>query len=779
MTRVFTLLLVLVLGAQAAWAEGTKELQRSRADRPCKIDLINPSLQSRFAHFDAPADQRLQFRIKNPAQERVHIGVGMQWYGSLITDTAKDGSRAKVFMRIKDPNGQIVWGPQRLRQSPGPGFIANFNQAVAGPNTLASGGYDPITFQPTMAGDYYIEFNPQDSLTAIRTPEANTKFLWFDCTVASTVTNQALLGRVWARTWDLSALRGDNQIVTKFYVYTTDSIVSAIDMNGMQPFGFSVRCNRTGLRRNQSFRESRRSDFAPPAQYSEYQIFLNPPDTTEFPVGQIAQLLNPLQLVGCREQGFNISLNVNKETYAEYHIELNGQPGFQPGTEDRPFSEFLVKGLNTIPWDGRDGQGNLLTNGRQFTVEGFLVTGLSNFPIFDAEFNIEGLKMEQVSPRATGPVGVWWDDTKLPGGTANAFACVGACHRWFKALDSTLNNPASRGFGDNRNVNTWWEPFRTQFVSTYTINACQQPINRPPVGVKDVVPVPSCVPVLVSPHTNNYDPDGQIVISTTRLLRGAVLGSVTLDTTRGELRYVPNCDSSNRQDTVIITFCDNGTPRLCSRDTIIFNLLYNVPAPPVGVNDSVYVTRCVPVQADPLANNYVGTINRQIARSQTRFLRLPSIGSATLDPVNGIMTYTPNCRRSNTVDTVVIIFCDNGNPALCSLDTIFYFLQYTEVVPPPPTTKNVFIPEGFSPNGDGSNDNFVILNAEPFNVELSIYNRWGTLVYRKENYKNDWDGTANAGPTAIGTDLPDGTYYYVVDFNNGEKPRTRFITLKR
>ena len=96
---------------------------------------------------------------------------------------------------------------------------------------------------------------------------------------------------------------------------------------------------------------------------------------------------------------------------------------------------------------------------------------------------------------------------------------------------------------------------------------------------------------------------------------------------------------------------------------------------------------------------------------------------------------------------------------------------------------DIFIPSGFSPNKDGTNDLFVI--TRPFNttISLDIFNRWGNQVYKSTDYKNTWDGKGNQPNRIMGDDLPDGTYYYVVlatDRSTGSiRKFAGFITLKR
>jgi gliding motility-associated-like protein len=90
--------------------------------------------------------------------------------------------------------------------------------------------------------------------------------------------------------------------------------------------------------------------------------------------------------------------------------------------------------------------------------------------------------------------------------------------------------------------------------------------------------------------------------------------------------------------------------------------------------------------------------------------------------------------------------------------------------------QEIYIPTGFSPNGDGSFDLFVISNIEDLRTQVQIFNRWGILVYENLDYNNDWDGTAtNAG----GGGLPDGTYYFVIQIEGENEPRTGTLTIWR
>lgn len=77
----------------------------------------------------------------------------------------------------------------------------------------------------------------------------------------------------------------------------------------------------------------------------------------------------------------------------------------------------------------------------------------------------------------------------------------------------------------------------------------------------------------------------------------------------------------------------------------------------------------------------------------------------------------------------------------------------------------VLVPNVFTPNGDGENDVFEIINADNKDLKIQVLNRWGVEVYASNKYLNDWDGKDKNG-----TDLAAGTYFYVVVDETGSTP---------
>ncbi|MGB0871070.1 MAG: gliding motility-associated C-terminal domain-containing protein, partial [Flavobacteriales bacterium] len=101
------------------------------------------------------------------------------------------------------------------------------------------------------------------------------------------------------------------------------------------------------------------------------------------------------------------------------------------------------------------------------------------------------------------------------------------------------------------------------------------------------------------------------------------------------------------------------------------------------------------------------------------------------------------------------------------------------------TTDEIEVYNAVTPNGDGDNDVFIIRNIEKYPENtVQIFNRWGVVVFETEGYGVDgvfFEGYSNGRATIdSGTKLPDGTYFYVVEYVNEDgdmKQRSGYLYL--
>ncbi|MGZ3894888.1 MAG: T9SS type B sorting domain-containing protein, partial [Bacteroidia bacterium] len=137
----------------------------------------------------------------------------------------------------------------------------------------------------------------------------------------------------------------------------------------------------------------------------------------------------------------------------------------------------------------------------------------------------------------------------------------------------------------------------------------------------------------------------------------------------------------------------------------------------------------------------------------------PTLGTSNPDSVS-----TEVNPAGNTTYTLIVtnIYCTSTDTVTVTVDRCL-----TDITSP--------IPNAISPNGDGSNDVFIIPDIDYFkDNSLTIYNRWGNVIYTKKPYLNEWDGKSNNG-----SDLPDATYYYLLDLGNKQKPHVGFVIINR
>lgn len=85
---------------------------------------------------------------------------------------------------------------------------------------------------------------------------------------------------------------------------------------------------------------------------------------------------------------------------------------------------------------------------------------------------------------------------------------------------------------------------------------------------------------------------------------------------------------------------------------------------------------------------------------------------------------------------------------------------------------SVYIPNTFSPNGDQHNNTFfpVVRDIEIDNYELSIYNRWGELIFNSTNISDSWDGKYH------NEDCPNGSYQWTLIYSEKDTGKRELLT---
>ncbi len=177
---------------------------------------------------------------------------------------------------------------------------------------------------------------------------------------------------------------------------------------------------------------------------------------------------------------------------------------------------------------------------------------------------------------------------------------------------------------------------------------------------------------------------------------------------------------------------------------------------------------------------YEGINNVCVARDTLRISWTPGPGvdagpDKTIEP-GGITSIGGAPTANSGVDVVWTPARDltsvtEYNPQANPLETITYYVSATDadgcfgVDSMTVTVEDLVDPVGgFSPNGDGVNEFFLIDRIDRYpNAIVQIFNRWGNLIYESSaGYTNPWNGKHN------GKELTVGTYYYVIDLKDDQ-----------
>ncbi|WNM19502.1 choice-of-anchor J domain-containing protein [Flavobacterium capsici] len=263
-----------------------------------------------------------------------------------------------------------------------------------------------------------------------------------------------------------------------------------------------------------------------------------------------------------------------------------------------------------------------------------------------------------------------------------------------------------------------------QVSNSYSAPIVIDPIVTPVVGFDYTTPVVCHDDANQSPNPGTGFTTGGVYSSTSGLIINGSTGEIdVVNSTPGSYTvsyYVaPNAANCQVENTGTASF------------TIMSPFSVAASGDCVGVN---YVVTATPIDAsfDPTAVTYSWEDSTGLYLGNTQSIVVTNTGDYTV-------TVTSNgCDNSTTV----------------TVDSISCVIQ-----------------KGISVNGDGLNDCFDLTG---FDVKsLQIFNRYGMKVYSKGNYTQQWCGQADNGD-----ELPDGTYYYVINRNNGET-KTGWIYLNR
>jgi gliding motility-associated-like protein len=109
---------------------------------------------------------------------------------------------------------------------------------------------------------------------------------------------------------------------------------------------------------------------------------------------------------------------------------------------------------------------------------------------------------------------------------------------------------------------------------------------------------------------------------------------------------------------------------------------------------------------------------------------------------NGSNTQNPNHHYNHGGSYNVWLVAVNNSGCSDSALQVIVIPNPIDTTVPSAIKDAIFIPNAFSPNGDGYNDIWqVFTNADINYFALTIYNRWGEKVYESNNQKQGWDGT--------------------------------------
>lgn len=260
-------------------------------------------------------------------------------------------------------------------------------------------------------------------------------------------------------------------------------------------------------------------------------------------------------------------------------------------------------------------------------------------------------------------------------------------------------------------------------------------------------------------------------------------GETTVNPVTGDTEQILNIDTTGDYTaSVYFTLAPD-----CTRENTVHIEFYPNPAPDLGMNivkcaqEAIVLDANVMNASDPNMGplNYEWTYNGNVIQNgpdstlaiggtEVFANNTSNSGSVTyLNPITNASTYIDLVSGVYNLGDFSVTVSDTvtGCNGSSSVNVSFY-----------ENANCVDLPTGISPNGDGVNDCIIFDDLEITTAisRFQVYNRYGTRVYDVGQYLNQWCGTTDDGDKLV-----TGTYYYILEFEDGREPIKSWIYVNR